>query len=185
MVQAACFLCELVTKKVSEHREHVYQEFIRRKAELEYVLVFCSTVHPINAVHSSKQIPYVSSQSPAPLHVSSKPLRVSSEPEFEYPNVTTGPAFKSEEIMKLPRVSLQETELALYRRSPELLLKETFVSFNEEEEEFEVIRIPAFLTTAQEKTFYVVYADQGPEAFAFLDDHLYDLLRTSERVLSN
>ena len=32
-------------RKVSEHGEHVYLEFIRRKVELEYVLVVWSTVH--------------------------------------------------------------------------------------------------------------------------------------------
>ena len=140
--------------------------------------VFWYTVHPVNTF-SSKQYPYVFSQSPTPIHASSEP-----EP-FIYPNVMTGLAFKSEEIMKLPRVSLQETELILYQRCPELLLKETFVSFNEDEEEFEVIRIPAFLTTAQERICFMVYADQGPDALAINDYHLFDLLRTSERVLTN
>ena len=32
-------------RKVSEHGEHVYLEFIRRKVELEYVLVFRSSVY--------------------------------------------------------------------------------------------------------------------------------------------
>lgn len=32
-------------RKVSEHGEHVYLEFIRRKVELEYVLVVWSSVH--------------------------------------------------------------------------------------------------------------------------------------------
>lgn len=32
-------------RKVSEHGEHVYLEFIIRKVELEYVHVFWSSVH--------------------------------------------------------------------------------------------------------------------------------------------
>ena len=32
-------------RKVSEQGEHVYLVFISRRVVLEYVLVFCSTVH--------------------------------------------------------------------------------------------------------------------------------------------
>lgn len=45
VVHAAFFLCRLLMRKMSEHGEHVYSEFIRRKVELEYVLVFWSSVH--------------------------------------------------------------------------------------------------------------------------------------------
>ena len=86
--------------------------------------------------------------------------------------------------MNLPRVSLQETELVQYQRRPELLERETFVSFNEDEGEYQVFRVPAFLTAGQERIFYVVYADEGPEAVACTDVDLFDLLRTSERVLN-
>ena len=54
------------------------------------------------------------------------------------------------------------------------------MSFNEYNEEYEAFRIPMFLT-AQERIFYVVYADEGPEAVACTN--LFDLLHTSERVL--
>ena len=40
-------------RMVSKHGEHVYLEFIRRKVEIEYVLVFWSSVH------ASKQYPYI------------------------------------------------------------------------------------------------------------------------------
>jgi hypothetical protein len=83
--------------------------------------------------------------------------------------------------MNLPRVLLQETELIQYQRRPEPLQRETFVSFNEAE--YEVFRIPAFITADQERIFYVVFADEGPEAVAFTHVNLFDLLRTSERVL--
>ena len=57
------------------------------------------------------------------------------------------------------------------------------MSFNEDEACYEVFRIPAFITADQEKVFYVVYADDGPEAVACISVNLFDLLRTSERVL--
>ena len=43
VVHVGYFLCRLLMRKVSEHREHVYLEFISRKVELEYVLVFWSS----------------------------------------------------------------------------------------------------------------------------------------------
>jgi len=85
--------------------------------------------------------------------------------------------------MNLPRVLLQDTELIQYQRNPELLQRDTFVSFNEDEAEYEAFRVSAFFT-ADERIFYVVYADEGPEALACTSIDLFDLLRTSERVLN-
>ena len=140
---------------------------------------------PINAF-LSKQHPYVFPESPSvAVHVSSEPAPsepAPSEPApSDYPTTLPARAFKSEEVMNLPRVSLQETELIQYQCRPELLQRETFVSFNEDEEEYEAFRIPVFITANQERVFYVVYADEGPEAVACTN--LLDLLRTSERVL--
>jgi hypothetical protein len=56
------------------------------------------------------------------------------------------------------------------------------VSFNEDETEYETFRIPMFITAGQERIFYVVYADEGPEAVAFTSINLFDLLRISKRV---
>ena len=53
---------------------------------------------------------------------------------------------------------------------------------NEDEEVYEAFRIPMFITAGQEQIFYVVYADEGPEAVAFTSIHLFDLLRRSELV---
>ena len=86
--------------------------------------------------------------------------------------------------MNLPRVLLQETELIQYQHRPELLQMETFVSFDEDEAEYEAFRIPAFITANQERIFYTVYADEGPEAVACTSINLFDLLRTSERVIN-
>ena len=165
-------------RKVSEHGEHVYLEFIRRKVELEYVLVFRSSVLiPINAF-LSKQYPYVFPEEPlAAINVSSEPA------PSDYPKTLAARGFKSNEVMNKPRVSLQETDLIQYQRRPELLQRATFVSFNEDEAEYEVFRIPAFITAGQERIFYVVFADEGPEAVAFTSVDLFDLLRTSERIL--
>jgi hypothetical protein len=102
--------------------------------------------------------------------------------DFDYPITLAARAFNSTEVMNLPRVSLQETELSKYQNHPELLQRETFVSFNEDEAEYEAFRIPMFITAGQERIFYVVYADGGPEAVALTSIHLFDLLRTSELV---
>ena len=128
---------------------------------------------PINFL--SKQYPYVFPESPVATHVSTP---------SNYPTTLAARAFKSKEVMNLPRVSLQETELVQYQRRPELLQRETFVSFNEDEAEYEVFRIPAFITANQRRIFYVVYADEGPEAVASASVDLFDLLRTSKRVLN-
>lgn len=133
---------------------------------------------PINAF-LSKQYPYVFPESTSVvIHGSSEPV------PSDYPTTLAARAFKSKRIMNLPRVSLQETELIQYQRRPELLQRETFVSFNEDEAEYEAFRIPAFITANQQRIFYVVYADEGPEAVACTSINLFDLLRTSERVLN-
>jgi hypothetical protein len=132
---------------------------------------------PINAFFS-KQHPYVFPESPAAaIHVPSEPA------PSDYPATLAARAFQSKEVMNLPRVSVRETELSHYQRHPELLQKDTFVSFNEDQEEYDVFCIPAFITTGQERIFYVVYADEGPEALACTSVDLFDLLRTSERVI--
>ena len=74
-------------------------------------------------------------------------------------------------------------ELIQYQRHPELLRRETFVFFNEDEVEYEVFCIPVFITAGQEKIFYAVYTDEGPEAAACTSVDLFDLLRTSEQIL--
>jgi len=100
---------------------------------------------PINTL--SKQYPYVFPESPAAIHVSSEPA------PSDYPTTLAARAFKSKEVMNLPRVSLQETELIQYQRRPELLQRETFVSPDEDEAGYEVFRIPAFITAGQERIF--------------------------------
>jgi hypothetical protein len=134
----------------------------------------------INAF-STKQYPYVFPESPIPespfmLHVSPEPAPPT------YPTILVARAFKSKEVMDMPRVSLQETELIQYQHHPELLQSETFLSLDEDEAEYKVFRIPAFITADKERIFYMVYADKGPEAVAFTSVQLFDLLRTSERV---
>jgi len=158
VVHAAYFLCRLLMRKMSEHGEQVDLEFISRKVELD------------------KKLPYVFPKSPAvAIHVSSEPT----PSDYDYPITLPARAFKSNEVMNLPRVSLQKTELIRYQRCPELLHRETFVSFDEDE----VFRIPLFITAGQERIFYVVYADEGAEAVACTSVDLFDLLRTSERIL--
>ena len=84
--------------------------------------------------------------------------------------------------MNLPCVSLQETELIQYQHRPELLQTETFVYFNEDEEDYEAFRVSVFITADQETIFYVVFANTGPTGMTFTSADLFDLLRTSERV---
>ena len=121
----------------------------------------------------SKQYPYVFPESPsAVIHVSSEPA------PSDYPITIAARAFKSKEVMSLRHVSLQERELIQYQRRPELLQRETFMSFDENEAEYEVFRIPAFI----KRIFYVMYAGEGSGAVACTSVNLFDL-RTSGRVL--
>ncbi|KAF8337222.1 hypothetical protein F5887DRAFT_1078345 [Amanita rubescens] len=161
VVEARLFLSWLLMTKVVEHGKHVYLECIHRKVELD------------------KQDPCVTIPSRFPASIDGEPA-----PLFDYPNTIPARTFKSEEVMNLPCVPIQEVELMQYQRRPELLQKETFVSYNEHDEEYEVFRIPAFVTIDQERIFYMVYADL-PEAFAITSTHLFEDLHTSERVLSN
>jgi hypothetical protein len=131
---------------------------------------------PINTF-LSKQYPYVFPPESPSVVIPSEPV------PSDYPLTLAARAFESKEVMNLPRISLQETDLIQYQRHPELLQTETFVSFGEDEAEYEAFRIPAFITANQEKIFYVVYADEGPEAVSCSSINLFDLLRTSERVL--
>lgn len=122
--------------------------------------------------------PYVSPQSSVTMHT------VSSEPTTpdSHPATLPARAFKSKKIMNLPCVSLQETELIQYQHRPELLQTETFVYFNEDEEDYEAFRVSVFITADQETIFYVVFANTGPTGMTFTSADLFDLLRTSERV---
>ncbi|KAF8808767.1 hypothetical protein BYT27DRAFT_7095966 [Phlegmacium glaucopus] len=160
VVHAAYFLCWLLMTKVSEHGEHIYLEFI--------------SCMPIKAF-LSKQYPYIFPES------SSAAIHISSEPApSDYPTTLVVCTFELKEVMNLPRVLLQETELIQYQCNPELLQRETFVSFNEDEADYKVFHILAFITADQERAFYVVYADEGPEAVACTSINLFDLLCTSE-----
>ena len=103
---------------------------------------------------------------------------------FDYPKSLLARAFKSTEVMNLPCVSVQKAELIEYQHRPELLQGKTFVSFNEDHEEYEAFRIPMFITSCQERFFYLVYADEGSGAVAFTSVNLFELLRTSKRVQS-
>jgi hypothetical protein len=95
---------------------------------------------PINAF-LSKQYPYVFPKSPsAAIHISSEPA------PSDYPTTLAAHAFKSKEVTSLPNVSLQETEFVQYQCRPELLQRVTFVFFDEDEAEYEVVCTTVFIT---------------------------------------
>jgi hypothetical protein len=146
---------------------------MRRKVELEYVCSCLSCMH-IDMDTLSKQY-----YGPPPA------IYVPYQPAPDYPITLPARGFKSEEVMNLPRVSLQETEVIQYQHYPQLLQRETFVYFDEDDEKYQIFRIPAFIPTANpEITFYLEYADEGPEAVAWADFHLFEILRTSKRILN-
>ena len=66
---------------------------------------------------------------------------------------------------------------------PSLLQRETFVSFNEDQVEYDVFCILVFITAGEKRIFYMVYADEGPEVLACTSINLFDLLHTSEWVI--
>lgn len=123
-----------------------------------------------------KQHPYVFPKSPAAA------IRASPAAPSDYPITLPARGFESKQVINLPRIQLQETELTQYQRRPELLQMETFVCFDENENVYQAFRIPAFITAGGERTFDVVHADEGPEAVAWTSAHLFDRLRTSERL---
>ena len=82
---------------MSEHGERVDLEFLRQKLELEYVLVFWYSVHALLLPSEEKNILI------SPLPVSSEQP---SDNDFDYSKTLATRAFKSSEVMNLPRVSL-------------------------------------------------------------------------------
>jgi hypothetical protein len=109
---------------------------------------------PINAF-LSKQYPYVFPQSPVAIHISSEPA------PSDYSTTLLARAFKSEEVINLPRVSLEETEIIILRGCfrgrllcPSMKMKHVMNSF--------VFR--RLSLQIKKKFFYVVCADEGPEA---------------------
>jgi hypothetical protein len=177
-VNASFFLSRLLMTKVSEHGEDVYLAFIRQKVALEYVpncSNFCA--HAYSFHFTSKKYPYVFPSRP-PVQITSKPL------DSGYPLVLPAPSFKSDEIVGLRRVPITKTELLQYQQHPEQLQKETFVSFNSDDGEWEVFRVFAFLTLDRDKIFYLVFADDDAEAVAWSKDQFLQLLCTSNRVLT-
>lgn len=109
MVHAALFLCRLLMTKMSEYGENVYGDsgnsFVKKWSSS---MCLCSGLShmPVNAF-VRKQYPYSFPESHSMVDNVS-----SSEPEpSDYPTTLPACAFKSEEVMNLPRVSLQETDL--------------------------------------------------------------------------
>ena len=82
------------------------------------------------------------------------------------------------------RAPVSETEFVYYKQHPEQLQKETFVSFNADDGQWEVFRVFAFLTLDGDKIFYLVFADEDPEAVAWSNSDFFNLLCTSQRVLT-
>ena len=125
---------------------------------------------------TSNRYPYVVPKSPPSVQIASD-LGSS-----DYPLILPARCFKSDEIINLPCVRICETELIRYEEQPELLQKETFVSFDVDGTKCEVYRVSAFLTTDREKIYYLVFADEGAEAVAWSSYDFFDLLLKSQRV---
>ncbi len=141
----------------------------------------------VNQQHSPS--PLVIPQNPHPLlnaesFGSGSNVRTES-PVDDWPPVLFGKAFSSSDIQDLPTTEILPTELAHYKSHPETLNDLTFMSSDRDMGE-EAFRVSCFLTIGKDaqKVFYVIFADEGRDAFGHASDHFFDLLESSKRVVT-
>lgn len=85
-------------------------------------------------------------------------------PNTEYPIALAAQTLSLEEIkLGATRVQLDAAAVARYRQTPDLLLRQIFIS--EDEPAFRVSYI--LITETGEKLFYLVFAGEGPKAVSY------------------
>ena len=148
------------------------------------MLIHQSDHHHYTVVHTT--IP----QDPHPLLIqelglngNSAPLPLTPAPadpvEFEYPVILPGHPFSFKSIASCSRVPLSQDEVNGYRHNPDLIHNFTFVSATAKDGT-EAFQVSAILAIAKEKLFYLVFADEGPEAVSYSYKDFFELLATSE-----
>ncbi|KAJ6494912.1 hypothetical protein DFH09DRAFT_1206226 [Mycena vulgaris] len=101
---------------------------------------------------------------------------------LQYPIGLPGRSFTFDEIGNAARVQVTGAAIAEYRRNPDRLPEEAFVS--ESPEGLEAFRVSSILSTEnQDKLFYLVFANEGPETVYHSSDDFFALISTSARLL--
>ncbi|KAJ7780665.1 hypothetical protein DFH07DRAFT_793094 [Mycena maculata] len=105
------------------------------------------------------------------------PTPIANDP-LQYPMTLPARSLTFEEIGNATRVKVTGTAVAGYQRNPDCLPGHVFVS--ESSEGVEAFRVSSILTTENKKTlFYLVFADEGPEAVCHTSEDFFVLLSTS------
>ncbi|KAJ7350766.1 hypothetical protein DFH08DRAFT_862322 [Mycena albidolilacea] len=161
-------------------------------AEDDYA-VFLEMNRKRSALHD--QHPYATSQTvlPPQLHpLLAKELASPRRPQMstpaandhqlQYPIALPARSLTFDEVGNAARVEVTTAAIANYRRNPDRLPNEVFVS--ESSEGIEAFRVSSILTTEnQEILFYLVFAGEGPEAVCHSSEDFFALLSTSARLL--
>jgi hypothetical protein len=100
----------------------------------------------------------------------------------EYPISMHAPALHWSQILGRPRVKVTDKEVLRYKRDPNSLVQQIFVSSGEDEEE-DAFKVFAILSVSEDTIFYLVYPDVGNEALAHSSEEFFELLSTSEQVI--
>jgi hypothetical protein len=122
--------------------------------------------------------PYLAQQlAQAPATVSPSPSS-NDPPSSKYPSVLPAQSFTSESVQNLYRTPVTPEDVAAYRRNPDLLLSQSFLTSDNE-----YIQVSSMITTGRGETkeslSYVAFADDGPEAYCHPLESLLKLLEGS------
>jgi hypothetical protein len=104
--------------------------------------------------------------------------------EDDPPLVLAARAFAVKDVIAASRVAVSSDELAAYKCNPDQLPAIYFLSSATPGEE-EAFRLSSILLWKKEKFYYVVFADEGPEAVCHTADAFFELLSTSYRLVYN
>jgi hypothetical protein len=100
-----------------------------------------------------------------------------------YPLVLPANPFTSDSVQHRARTRVTPELVKSYRRNPEPLSSQTFVSSDDE-----FFQVASWVTAgrgkAKETLFYVVFANKGPEAVCHSSDTFFKLLENSEQLSS-
>ncbi|KAK7039356.1 hypothetical protein R3P38DRAFT_2899081 [Favolaschia claudopus] len=81
------------------------------------------------------------------------------------------------------RVPVTKADIRGYKQDPDRLLGLTFISRSEDgDEELEAFQLAARYLSKQKTVFYVVFADDGPEAVYYGEKEFYEMLETAALV---
>ncbi len=108
-------------------------------------------------------------------------LASSQDDSDDYPISMHAPALLWSQILGRPRFKVTDEDVRRYKRDPDLLVQQVFVSLGEDDEE-KAFKVFAILTVIEDKIFYLVFPELGNEALAHPSEQFFEMLSTSEEV---